>query len=143
MTNLWHCRGEIQKVGVIVNRSIVQPMPRSWRPPPMRYPPYPPWAGWYDQWIPSPMHFHPRWSGPTEGFGHGGYYTRDGHYRSIAHQPGKKAPRQENWTVQNDKHDHPVPSKTTEAPRQPHKQSVRGSKCLEIRGQSRSDRAEE
>jgi hypothetical protein len=103
-------------------------MPRPWGPPPMMYLPYPPWAGWYGLWTPLPMHFHPRWSRPTEGFGCGGYYTGDDRYRSIDHQQGRKSPRQENRTVQNDKPDHPVPSKATEAPGHPHKQSVRGSK---------------
>jgi hypothetical protein len=32
------------------------------------------------------MHFHPGWSGPSEGFGHGGYYTGDGCYMSVGHQ---------------------------------------------------------
>jgi hypothetical protein len=32
------------------------------------------------------MHIHPGWSGPTEGFGHGGYYVGDGCYRYIGHQ---------------------------------------------------------
>jgi hypothetical protein len=69
-----------------------------------------------------------RWLGPTEGFGNGGYYIGEGHYGSIGHQQGRKAPRQKNWTVQNDKLDHPVPLKTTEAPGEPHKQSVWGLK---------------
>jgi hypothetical protein len=62
----------------------------------MMYLPYPPWAGWYGPWTPPPTHFHPRWSGPVEGFGHGGYYTGDGYYGSIGHQQGRMAPRQEN-----------------------------------------------
>jgi hypothetical protein len=34
-----------------------------------------------------------RWLGPTEGFGNGGYYIGEGHYESIGHQQGRKAPR--------------------------------------------------
>jgi hypothetical protein len=48
------------------------PMPRPWGPPPMMYPPCPPWTGWYELWVPPPMHFHPRWLGSTEDFSHGG-----------------------------------------------------------------------
>jgi hypothetical protein len=88
------------------------------------YPPYPPWAGWYGLWTSPPMDFHPGWSGPIEGFGHGGYYTRDDRYRSVGHQQDRKASRQENQIVWNTKPDHPVPPKTTKAPGQPHKQSV-------------------
>jgi hypothetical protein len=54
---------------------IGPPMSGPWGPPPMMYPPCPPWAGWYGPRTPPPMHFHPGWSGPTQGFGHGGYYT--------------------------------------------------------------------
>jgi hypothetical protein len=54
------------------------PMPGSWGPPPMTYPPYPPWVGWYGPWAPPPMHFHPGWLGPTGGFGHRGYYIGNG-----------------------------------------------------------------
>jgi hypothetical protein len=61
------------------------PMPGLWGPPPMMYPPCPPWAGWYGPWAPSLMHFHPRWLGPTEDFGYGGYYAGDSHYRYISH----------------------------------------------------------
>jgi hypothetical protein len=103
-------------------------MPRPWGPLSMMYPPYPPWAGWYGQCTPPPTHFHPRWSGPAEGFSHRRYYTGDGRYRRIGHQQGRKAPRQENWAVRNDKSDHPVPLKATEALGQPHRQSVWGSK---------------
>jgi hypothetical protein len=61
------------------------PMPRPWGPPPMMYPPCPPWAGWYRPWTPPPMHFHPAWSGPTEGFAHGGYYTGDDCYGYVGY----------------------------------------------------------
>jgi hypothetical protein len=37
------------------------PMLRPWGPPPMMFPPCPPWAGWYGPWVPPPMHFHPGW----------------------------------------------------------------------------------
>jgi hypothetical protein len=49
------------------------------------------------------MHFHPGWSGPAEGFGHGGYYTGDDHDGSVGHQQDRKAPRQENQIVWNAK----------------------------------------
>jgi hypothetical protein len=39
----------------------------------------------YGPWTPLSMHFHPGWSGPTEGFGRIGYYTGDGHYRYVGH----------------------------------------------------------
>jgi hypothetical protein len=29
------------------------------------------------------MPFHPGWSGPAEGLGHGGYYVGDGCYRYV------------------------------------------------------------
>jgi hypothetical protein len=54
------------------------------------------------------MHFHPGWLGPAQGFGHGGYYTKDGYYGHIGHQQGREALGQENWTVQNAKSDHPI-----------------------------------
>jgi hypothetical protein len=73
--------------------SIRPPMPGSWGPPLMMYLPCPPWVGWYDPWTTSPMHFHPGWSRPVEGFGHGGYYTRDDHYGSVSHQQDNKASR--------------------------------------------------
>jgi hypothetical protein len=31
------------------------------------------------------MYFHLGWSGPVEGFGHGGYYIGDGRYGYISH----------------------------------------------------------
>jgi hypothetical protein len=37
----------------------------------MMYPPCHPWVGWYGPWASPPMHFHPGWSVPTEGFGYG------------------------------------------------------------------------
>jgi hypothetical protein len=99
-------------------------MPRPWGAPPMMCLPYLPWTGWYGPWTPSPMHFHPGWSGLTEGFGHGCYYTGDGRYESVGHQQGRKAPRQLNRTVQNAKPNHPVSSKATAASGQQHKQWV-------------------
>jgi hypothetical protein len=98
-------------------------MPGPWGPPPMMYLPCSPWAGWYGLWTPPPMHFCLGWPGPAGGFGHGGHDTGDGHYGGVSQQ----RTRQENWTVRNAKPDHPVPSKTIEAPWQLHKQSVRGS----------------
>jgi hypothetical protein len=53
-------------------------------------------VGWYGPWTLSPMHFHPRWLGPAEGFDHGGYYIGDVRYGSVDHQKGRKALRQEN-----------------------------------------------
>jgi hypothetical protein len=64
---------------------------------------------------PSPMHFHPGWSEPVEGFDHEGYYIRDGCYGSVGHQQDRKTSRQENQTVQNAKPDHPVSPKATAA----------------------------
>jgi hypothetical protein len=61
-------------------------MPRSWGPPPMMYPPCPPWTGWYGPWAPLPMHFHLVRSGYAEGFGYGGYNVGDGHYGYVSHQ---------------------------------------------------------
>jgi hypothetical protein len=67
------------------------------------------------------MHFHLRWLGPTEGFGYGGYYTRDNHYKSIDRQQDRKTLRQENRIVQNTKPDHSVSLKATTASGQQHK----------------------
>jgi hypothetical protein len=93
---------------------IRPPMPRSWGPPSMTYPSYPPWVGWYGPWTPPAMHFYPGWSRPTQGFGHRGYYTRDSRYESVGHQLDRKTSRQENWTVWNAKPDHLVsPTATT------------------------------
>jgi hypothetical protein len=72
------------------------PMLGPWGPPPIMYPPCPPWVGWYRPWALPPMHFHPGWLGPSEGFGHGGYYAGDGHYGSISHQQSRRNLRQEN-----------------------------------------------
>jgi hypothetical protein len=66
-------------------------MPGPWGPPPMMYPPRPPWAGWYGPWAPPPMHFDPGWSGPIDGFGHGGYYVGDDHYGYVSHQQDRRA----------------------------------------------------
>jgi hypothetical protein len=88
--------------------SIGPPMPGLWGPPPMMYLPCPPGAGWYGPWTPPPIHFHPGWSGPAEGFDHGGYYTGDDRYWSVGHQQDRKASRQENRIVRNVKPDHPV-----------------------------------
>jgi hypothetical protein len=92
---------------------IGPPMPRPWGPPPMMYLPCPPWVRWYSPWTPPPMHFHPGWSGPAEGFSHGGYYTEDGRYGSVSHQQDRKSPRQDNQTVQNAKLNHLVSPKAT------------------------------
>jgi hypothetical protein len=47
------------------------------------------------------MHFHPGWSGPAEGFGHGGYYAGDNRYGYIVHQQDKKTgqSRMPNWII--------------------------------------------
>jgi hypothetical protein len=87
---------------------VEPPMPGPWGPPPMMYPLCPPLAGWYASWVSPPMHFHPGWSGPTQGFDHGGYYVGDGRYRHIGHQQSRGASGQENRTVRNAKLDHPV-----------------------------------
>jgi hypothetical protein len=73
--------------------SIRLPMLGPWGPLSMMYPPYPPWAEWYGPWTPPPMHFHPGWSGPAEGFSHVGYYIGDSCYGSVGHQHDKKALR--------------------------------------------------
>jgi hypothetical protein len=105
-------------------------MPRLWGPPLMMYPP---WVGWYGPWTPPPMHFHLGWLGLASGFGHRGYHTRDGHYTSV----GQQQTRQANRTIQNAKPDHLVPPETTEAPGQPHKQSMRGSEDARRSGGNR------
>jgi hypothetical protein len=71
--------------------SVRPPMSGPWGPAPMMFPPCPPWMGWYGPWVPPPMHFHVGWSGPPQGFGHGGYYTGDGCYRHIGHLHGREA----------------------------------------------------
>jgi hypothetical protein len=80
------------------------------------YSPCPPWEGRYGPWVPPLMHFHPGWSGPVEGFSHGGYFTRDGHYGYVGHQYDSKTLSQENRMVRNLKPDGPVSLKTTTAP---------------------------
>jgi hypothetical protein len=90
----------------------------------MMYPSCPPWTGWYGPSTLPLLHFHPGWSGLAEGFGHRGYYTGDGRYRSVGHQQDRKAPRQENWIIQNIKSDHPVSPNATAASGQQHKQCV-------------------
>jgi hypothetical protein len=62
------------------------------------------------------MHFHPGWSGPTQGFGIGGYYAGHDYYEDVGHQQDRRAPGQENRIVQNAKSDHPVSEETTAAP---------------------------
>jgi hypothetical protein len=61
------------------------------------------------------MHFHPGWSGHGEGFGHKRYDIGDGRYGSVSHQQDRKAPRQENQTVQNVKLYHIISPKATTA----------------------------
>jgi hypothetical protein len=39
------------------------------------------------------LHFHPGWPRPLGGFGHGGYYVGDGHYRNIGQQQDRMPPR--------------------------------------------------
>jgi hypothetical protein len=90
-------------------------MPGTWGPPSMMYPPCSPWVGWYEPWVPPPMHFHQGWSGLAEGFGHGGYYTRDSSYGYVGHQQDRRASRQENEIVWNAKLDHPASLKMVAA----------------------------
>jgi hypothetical protein len=90
-------------------------MPRPRGPPLMMYLSCPPWVGWYGPWTLPPMHFHLRWSGPIEHFGHRGYYIRDGRYMNVGHQQGRMASKQENRTVRNAKSDHPVSPKAITA----------------------------
>jgi hypothetical protein len=54
------------------------------------------------------MHFHLRWLGLTDSFGHGGYYIGDGRYGGISHQLDRRASGQENLIVWNAKLDHPI-----------------------------------
>jgi hypothetical protein len=54
------------------------------------------------------MHFHLGWSGPIDGFGHGGYYAGDGHYGHVSYQQDRRATWQENRTVLNAKLNHLV-----------------------------------
>jgi hypothetical protein len=73
--------------------SIRLPMPEPWGPPPMMYPPCPPWGG-VVRYVDSAVHFYPIWSGPAEGFDHRSYYTEDDRYGSVSHQQDRKDPRQ-------------------------------------------------
>jgi hypothetical protein len=75
----------------------------------------------YRPWAPPLMHFHLGWSGPAEGFVHGGYYAGDGRYRSVSHQQDRRAPRQENRTIWNAKPNHLVSLKAAIVPGQQHK----------------------
>jgi hypothetical protein len=61
------------------------------------------------------MHFHPGWSGPVEGFGHGGNYAGDGCYRYVGHQHDSRTPSQENRMVRNPKPNGPVSLKAVVA----------------------------
>jgi hypothetical protein len=70
------------------------------------------------------MNFHPGWLGHAEGFDNGGYYARDGCYAYISHQQDKRTSRQENWTVQNGKSDHPISLKAATVPGHQHEQGV-------------------
>jgi hypothetical protein len=54
------------------------------------------------------MHFHSGWLGPTQCFGHEGYYAGDDRYRHIGHQQDRRALGQENRIVWNAKPDHPI-----------------------------------
>jgi hypothetical protein len=60
--------------------------------------------------VPPIMHFHPGWLGPTQGFGHGGYYARDGRYGHVGHQQDKRALGQVVW---NGKSNHPISQETS------------------------------
>jgi hypothetical protein len=70
------------------------------------------------------MHFHPGWSGPTEGFGYRGYYIGDDNYRYVGHQQDRRTSGQENRIVQNGKSDHPVSSTAATVPGCQHKQGA-------------------
>jgi hypothetical protein len=87
----------------------------------MMYSPYPPWARWYGPWAPPPMHFHPGWLGPAEGFQHGIYYIGDDRYGSVDHQQDRRSPSQENRMVWNPKLDGPVSLKIVVVPNQQQK----------------------
>jgi hypothetical protein len=62
---------------------IGPPMLGSWGPPPMMYPPCPPWEGWHGPWAAPPIHFHSGWSGPARGFDHG---VLEGPARGLANR---------------------------------------------------------
>jgi hypothetical protein len=47
-------------------------------------------VGWYKPWALTSIHFHPRRSGSTKGFGHGGYCIGDGRYGYVSHQQDRK-----------------------------------------------------
>jgi hypothetical protein len=64
------------------------------------------------------MHFYPGWSGPSEGFGHRGYYVGDGCYRRVGHHQDTRTPGQENQMVRNPKPEGLVSPKTTAVPNQ-------------------------
>jgi hypothetical protein len=81
-------------------------------------------VGWYKPWALTSIHFHPRRSGSTKGFGHGGYCIGDGRYGYVSHQQDRKTLGQENWIVQNAKPDHPVSLKIAAIPGRQHKQGV-------------------
>jgi hypothetical protein len=70
------------------------------------------------------MHFHLGWSGPVDGFGHGGYYAGDSRYEHIGNQQDRRASGQENWTVPNAKPDHLVSLKTAADPGHQHEQKA-------------------
>jgi hypothetical protein len=70
------------------------------------------------------MHFHPGWSGPTDGFGYKGYYAGDDRYGYVNHQQDRRASGQDNQTVQNAKSDHPVSHKLAAAPSHWHEQGA-------------------
>jgi hypothetical protein len=96
-------------------------MPEPWEPPPMMYPPCPPWAGWYGPWTTLLMHFHPGRSEPAQGFGHEVFYAGDGRYGHIGHQQDRRVAGHETQTVQNAKSDHPVSQEAVVAPGRQHK----------------------
>jgi hypothetical protein len=70
------------------------------------------------------MHFHSGWSGPTECFGHEGYYAGDGRYRYVGHQQDRRALGQENRTIWNVKPDHSVSPKSVAISGRQRKQGV-------------------
>jgi hypothetical protein len=86
--------------------------------------------------VPPPMHFHPRWSGHVSGFGHGGYYARDGCYGHVGHQQGRRASGQENRIARNAKLDYQVSQEAAttlccqqeqRAPNEPHVDQLKDS----------------
>jgi hypothetical protein len=113
---------------------IGPPMPGPWGPLSMMYPPCPPWVGWCGPCTAPPMHFHPGGSGPTQGFGHGCYYTGDSRYRHIGHQHGRKASGQENWIVRNVKPDHPISQEAVVAPSHQQEQETPNGSSVDQQG---------